>query len=59
MKKFAVLVERAVTFEAALEVEASSEREAERLAAQRAADDMLAWTQVHADTTASAKELGT
>jgi hypothetical protein len=49
VRTFEVLLERRVAYEAAVTIEARSEKEAANLAVQRAKDDMIAWTQVDDD----------
>lgn len=50
---YRVILQRAVAEEAAIEVDARDADEAERIARFRAADDMVAWTQVHRETDAT------
>jgi len=52
---YRVVLQRAVSEEAAIEVEAFDRDEAEDIARQRAADGLVAWTKVHDELDANAE----
>lgn len=51
---YRVFLQRAVSEEATIEVDADSKEKAEDVALQRADDDFVAWTRVSGDTEARA-----
>jgi hypothetical protein len=56
MQPYRVLLQRAVSQEAAIDVPARTREEAEEIARQRARDGMVAWTETHNDTEVFAEQ---